>query len=454
MKTAILSTLLLLCAGFAALAGIPEPDNVVYGRITLGGTAVTAANSNVVVEARRSPEGSPLASYQMGSVAAAGDYYSLRIPVESLPPVTNPSASQSGQSLFLVVRDETGVRDQKSVVVGERGHLILVDFGNVDSNANGLPDDWERQNFGALGVDPSADPDHDGRSNLQEYRDGTNPRVADTRHPADNSPTNNVITINEVTAYGLAWKTGKPWPVPPATIPIDYVTRAGTLWKGGENYKLDINVSASAPLWWVNTSAPSGGSVGASKIHSASVAVNSASRSVTREDLGLRVLLLATPIQGVEAWAVEETIPAGMTAGDIAEGGVAEGAKIRWGPFFDNAERTLAYRLDPDSGCPDLVSFAGVASFDGGSVDVGGRLQLSRSGAGAWLAATVKPGGYGVELALTGEPGRVYVVEVSDNLSGWTELARLTPDETGVAQLTETAERPPVNRYFRARSEN
>jgi hypothetical protein len=45
----------------------------------------------------------------------------------------------------------------------------------ADSNTNGLADAWELQNFGYIGVDPNADPDNDGMSNLQEYRAGTDP---------------------------------------------------------------------------------------------------------------------------------------------------------------------------------------------------------------------------------------------------------------------------------------
>jgi len=47
--------------------------------------------------------------------------------------------------------------------------------GGTDSNVNGLPDAWERTFFGGLGVDPNADPDGDGLSNLEEYLAGTNP---------------------------------------------------------------------------------------------------------------------------------------------------------------------------------------------------------------------------------------------------------------------------------------
>ncbi len=40
---------------------------------------------------------------------------------------------------------------------------------------NGLPDDWELYHFGMVGVDPSADPDGDGRTNLQEYQTRSDP---------------------------------------------------------------------------------------------------------------------------------------------------------------------------------------------------------------------------------------------------------------------------------------
>ena len=48
--------------------------------------------------------------------------------------------------------------------------------GQLDSN--GLPIPWELLNFGTTGVDPNADPDHDGMSNAQEYQAGTDPNNA------------------------------------------------------------------------------------------------------------------------------------------------------------------------------------------------------------------------------------------------------------------------------------
>jgi hypothetical protein len=45
----------------------------------------------------------------------------------------------------------------------------------TDTDGNGLPDAWELQYFGHIGVSPTADSDGDGVTNAQEYSAGTNP---------------------------------------------------------------------------------------------------------------------------------------------------------------------------------------------------------------------------------------------------------------------------------------
>lgn len=53
--------------------------------------------------------------------------------------------------------------------------------GGTDSDHNGLPDAWEYLHFGHIGVNPNADPDGDGVSNLQEYLADTDPNSASDR---------------------------------------------------------------------------------------------------------------------------------------------------------------------------------------------------------------------------------------------------------------------------------
>jgi hypothetical protein len=49
---------------------------------------------------------------------------------------------------------------------------------SLDSDNNGLPDDWEMRYFAALGQDPNADPDGDGVKNKYEVMLGTSPWTA------------------------------------------------------------------------------------------------------------------------------------------------------------------------------------------------------------------------------------------------------------------------------------
>ncbi len=96
---------------------------------------------------------------------------------------------------------------------------VTIASGLMDTN--GLPIAWELQNFSTQGVDPLADPDHDGMSNKEEYLAGTNP-----------NDTNDKLAITSVSAItsgggtlNVAWKS-----VPTREYYIQTKTNLASAW--------------------------------------------------------------------------------------------------------------------------------------------------------------------------------------------------------------------------------
>jgi hypothetical protein len=169
-------TVFLLAKATLSFAIIPEPDNILYGSITLDNLPVTASMTNVIIEARRSTNGPALASYRMGSDEQSGNFYSLRLSLESIAPIKDANASQTGDTLFILLRDESGIRSQTNFTIVERGVVQRIDFGLAvaDGDGDGLPDLWELYRFGGLGQGPGT-LTLNGQTVVQHFIAGTDP---------------------------------------------------------------------------------------------------------------------------------------------------------------------------------------------------------------------------------------------------------------------------------------
>ena len=77
---------------------------------------------------------------------------------------------------------------------------------NPDVDANGLPDSWETENFGQTGVDPLADADGDGTTNVMEYVAGTDPRSAASRFQPVGAYSGSLFTMPIQTTTGRTYK--------------------------------------------------------------------------------------------------------------------------------------------------------------------------------------------------------------------------------------------------------
>jgi hypothetical protein len=491
-----------LCAGglllAAAQAGIPEPFNLVFGQIKLGTNIVTRANGQVVVEARRLPNAasSAIARYVMGSEPSAGDFYALRIKLESAlagSPAAAGSA-ENGTVLYLTVLSGGSVQDQLEYAVGPRGTVRRLDFGNIDSDRDGLSDGWEQAYLYSLKYGPNDDPDGDGESNLAEFTQGLNPLKADSRHPADINPADNRLTIKEISDYYTAWKNGRTWSRGPVPIEVDYVTRATFIWENGEVYRFDSSAS-SAPLWWVpaggaGTNAEEGSALASADQKSADSAPAAAAetpapaagkRSIARAGAPARAaetnrvdpLMIVTThapetylpgsvititndvtvLTGLRTYAVEHFPPAGWEVVAVGPGGVfdEENSRVKWGPFFDKQPRQLTYQVRVAANQQGGVPLTGRSAFDGHLVDLAGSGQIIELPTVPG-ELTLLPGGRPDEWNLRGEAGRSYRLEVSADLQSWTELGVVTAATDGSVRFSDPeAAAGQGGRFFRAR---
>jgi hypothetical protein len=172
----VLISLLLHIKG---LALIPEPPNIIYGSVEVGGTPLNSGTVTI----RLVGEAELIASYVMGSIPQAGDNYVLQVPLDALDPQT-PGTARPGDAATIYVNDQPA----ETIVVGERGSVQIVDIDliGVDTDHDGLPDNWEQQIIDANPNDdiefiedvwPLDDFDEDGFCNIREYLSNSNPAL-------------------------------------------------------------------------------------------------------------------------------------------------------------------------------------------------------------------------------------------------------------------------------------
>lgn len=176
----------------AAGQGIPEPSFVMYGvvRNTQDPDRLRVVFGNLAWTFQRTGGGQPFTV--SATLTNINDQFSyvLRVPCETDVPGISPSTNalrlgssyNRGTVSFNGVTQATFVdplQTSFTLATTARGQIERVDLDISilleDLDGNGLSDAWERLFFGAIGVDPSADRDGDGLSNLGEYKAGTNP---------------------------------------------------------------------------------------------------------------------------------------------------------------------------------------------------------------------------------------------------------------------------------------
>jgi hypothetical protein len=90
-----------------------------------------------------------------------------------------------------------------------------------DTDGKGLPDRWQMRYFGHLGVDPNADPDGDGLTNIEEFKKGTDPNdFFNGVDPVVETPYGNKPGPEDQLAMVFRHPDGTPWANAPAPFAV------------------------------------------------------------------------------------------------------------------------------------------------------------------------------------------------------------------------------------------
>lgn len=158
-----------------ASSAVPLPDHLIYGTIAIDGRPVTRADTGTLIEVRQTYSGPVIVAYRMGAQPSLGEfYYALRIPVAEAADAA-PNQAVLNETLVITVRSGNRIAHQVTHRVTEPGVALRLDLGaGVDTNGDGVPENWELATFGTSGANLDRDSDGDGASDRAEYFAGTN----------------------------------------------------------------------------------------------------------------------------------------------------------------------------------------------------------------------------------------------------------------------------------------
>ncbi len=272
-------------------------------------------------------------------------------------------------------------------------------------------------------------------------------------HPADLAAADGRIDLNELSAYGAAWKTGASWPADPNPIPAEYVTRAGYLWRQGEVYHYDAKAGAP-PLCWVPGPAVGLATDDDGTGHTEPRAGVAQRRTTIDSATGsLRVVIAVEPAAGQSAYAIEERIPEGWKADAASPGGQTDPARqvVRWGPFLDGQARELSYALLPGP-TPREARFVGIAAFDGQAVRIlgPGVVRWPESAPGPFAGAVRLDAGR-LLIGLPVTRGTIHAIEASTDLVHWFPVATGEAVD-GMVTFVDDRQMAGPARFYRAKA--
>ena len=172
----------------ARAQGLPEPGMVLYGAVTNSATGAALTSGTVTW---RFAAGTNMATATGAVSNVNGQFlYVVEMPFETVLagmtlssnklafPTTSTtygcSVSLNGTNVTILATSGTNL----TVAAADRGKQVRMNLQFTPAGTPETYETWSTRYFGVPNANPNADPDGDGRTNLQEYQNGTNPTDA------------------------------------------------------------------------------------------------------------------------------------------------------------------------------------------------------------------------------------------------------------------------------------
>lgn len=185
---------LVLAAGWLGAAcsvqaqGLPEPGVVLYGAVTNAATGAALTSGSVTW---RFAVGTNVATATGSLTSLNGEFlYVVEMPFETVlagmalstntlafPTVSTTygcTVNLNGTNVTILAASGTNF----TVATSDRGKQVRMNLQFTPAGSPETYETWSTRYFGVPNANPSADSDGDGRTNLQEYQDGTSPADA------------------------------------------------------------------------------------------------------------------------------------------------------------------------------------------------------------------------------------------------------------------------------------
>jgi len=185
-------------------------------------------------------------------------------------------------------------------------------------------------------------------------------------HPADLDD-NFEISSAEVSHYITSWRYGSRWGKEPMDIPMNYASRAATIWINGGTYTYDFG--KSKPFCWANEA-----------VLPPSAETSIAERTVDVSDGKAIIAIEILPSDGTGAYFVEERLSsnAAFSVSGISNAGyyISSQNAIRW-YFMDGEPRALTYTVVPKDRLDSNITLSGEVSFNEEIINITGECEAA-----------------------------------------------------------------------------